>query len=151
MSETHETYLKKHLARNVPVDFMGCLERERTAVIGDANRRSRSSGSFDKMIAVLSDEPVNDVEVDRLNAMITEVQLRYLVLAKTLDQTIPPTPIKHAVRSLNNRVGVAMKSLADPDRDRIVQQMMGLPDNTPIPSISASVRRTRSQLPNGQQ
>jgi predicted CopG family antitoxin len=89
---------------------------------------------FDKMIAVLSDKPVSDVDVDRLNVLITEVQLRYLVLAKTLDQTIPPTPIKHAVRSLKNRVSVAMQALADPDRDKIVQQMMGLPDNAPIPA-----------------
>lgn len=92
MAETHETYLEKHLARNVPIDFMECLERERIAVLGDLNRRGRKTGQFNRMIAVLSELPVEQADLDRLNDMITEVQLRYLVLAKTLDQTIPPTP-----------------------------------------------------------
>lgn len=138
MAETHETYLEKHLARNVPIDFMGCLERERIAVLGDLNRRGRKAGRFNRMIAVLSDVPVEQAGLDRLNDMITEVQLRYLVLAKTLDQTIPPTPIKHAMRSLSKRMDVAVESLADPDRDLIVRQMKGLPDDAPMPSTRAA-------------
>ena len=138
MADTHETYLEKHLARNVPIDFMGCLERERIAVSGDLNRRGRRSGQFNKMIAVLSEQPLDDADVDRLNDMFTEVQLRYLVLAKTLDQTIPPTPIKHAIRSLSKRLCVAVEALADPDRDMIVRQMTGLPDDASIPSTRAA-------------
>ncbi|WP_281857092.1 hypothetical protein [Litoreibacter halocynthiae] len=138
MADTHETYLEKHLARNVPIDFMGCLERERIAVSGDLNRRGRRSGTFNNMIAVLSEQPLDDADVDRLNDMITEVQLRYLVLAKTLDQTIPPTPIKHAIRSLSRRLGVAVEALADSDRDMIVRQLTGLPDGAPMPSTRAA-------------
>lgn len=138
MADTDDTFLKKHLARNVPIDFMGCLERERIAVSGDLNRRVRRSGRFHKMIAVLSEQPLEDADLDRLNDLITEVQLRYLVLAKTLDQTIPPTPIKHAIRSLSKRLGVAVEALADPDRDMIVRQMTGLPDKAPMPSTRAA-------------
>ncbi|MEN8933797.1 hypothetical protein [Planktotalea arctica] len=138
MADTDDTFLKKHLARNVPIDFMGCLERERIAVSGDLNRRGRRSGQFNKMIAVLSEQPLDDADVDRLNDMVTEVQLRYLVLAKTLDQTIPPTPIKHAIRSLSKRVIVAVDALADPDRDLIVRQMTGLPDDASMPSTRAA-------------
>jgi hypothetical protein len=138
MADTDDTFLKKHLARNVPIDFMGCLERERIAVSGDLNRRGRRSGQFNKMIAVLSEQPLDDADVDRLNDMVTEVQLRYLVLAKTLDQTIPPTPIKHAIRSLSKRVIVAVDALADPDRDMIVRQMTGLPDDASMPSTRAA-------------
>lgn len=144
MADKHGTYLEKHLARNVPIDFMGCLERERIAVSGDLNRRGRRSGQFDKMIAVLSEPPLDDADVDRLNDMITEVQLRYLVLAKTLDQTIPPTPIKHAIRSLSKRMGVAVEALADPDRDIIVRQMTGLPDDAPMASTRAAFNTAQS-------
>jgi hypothetical protein len=144
MADTHDTFLEKHLARNVPIDFMGCLERERIAVSGDLNRRSKRSGQFDKMIAVLSEPPFKQAELDRLNDIITEVQLRYLVLAKTLDQTIPPTPIKYAIRSLSKRIGVAVESLADPNRDMIVRQMTGLPDGAPMPSTRAEFDRAQS-------
>ncbi len=138
MADTDDTFLKKHLARNVPIDFMGCLERERIAVSGDLNRRGRRSDQFNKMIAVLSEPPLDEADVDRLNDMIREVQLRYLVLAKTLDQTIPPTPIKHAIRSLSKRLGVAVEALADPDRDMIVRQMTGLLDDASMPSTRAA-------------
>lgn len=144
MADKHETYLEKHLARNVPIDFMGSLERERIAVSGDLNRRGRRSGRFHKMIAVLSEHPLEDADLDRLNDMITEVQVRYLVLAKTLDQTIPPTPIKHAIRSLSKRMGVAVEALADPDRDIIVRQMTGLPDDAPMPSTRAAFNTAQS-------
>lgn len=144
MTDTHETYLEKHLARNVPIDFLGCLERERIAVSGDLNRRGRRSGRFHKMIAVLSEPPLDNADLDRLNDMLTEVQLRYLVLAKTLDQTIPPTPIKHAIRSLSKRMGVAVEALADTDRDIIVRQMTGLPDDAPMPSTRAAFNTAQS-------
>ncbi len=144
MAETHDTYLEKHLARNVPIDFMRCLERERVAVLGDLNRRSKKSCQFNNMIAVLSELPVEQADLDRLNDTITEVQLRYLVLAKTLDQTIPPTPIKHAIRSLNKRMAIAVEALADPDRDAIVRQMTGLPDDATILATRSAFEDARS-------
>lgn len=144
MVNTDEAYLEKHLARNVPIDFMGCLQRERIAVFGDLNRRGKRLGQFHKMVAVLSEQPIDQADLDRLNGIITEVQLRYLVLAKTLDQTIPPTPIKHAVRSLNRRVLVAVDALADADRDVIVRQMTGLSDDAPIPYTRAAFDAAQS-------
>ena len=144
MAKTDETYLEKHLARNVPIDFMGCLERERIALFGDLNRRGRRKDQFHKMIAVLSEQAIDEADVDRQNDIITEIQLRYLVLAKTLDQTIPPTPIKHAVRSLNKRVVVAVDALADPDRDVIVRQMTGQSDDVPIPHTRAAFDAAQS-------
>ena len=144
MAEKSETYLSKHLARNVHVDFMGCLERERGAVFGDLNRRSSTSRRFDKMIGCLSVDPMSEADLDRLNSVIAEVQLRYLVLAKTLDQTIPPTPIKHAIRSLTDRVAVAARKLDDPDRDAIVKQMAGLSDDATIPASRAAFDEAQS-------
>lgn len=144
MAEPSETYLTKHLARNVPVDFMGCLERERGAVFGDLNRRSSTSRRFDNMIGCLSGNPMSEVDLDRLNCMIAEVQLRYLVLAKTLDQKVPPTPIKNAIRSLTKRVEVAAAALDDPDRDVIVKQMVGLSDAASIPASRAAFEAAQS-------
>lgn len=144
MAEPSESYLTKHLARNVPVDFMGCLERERGAVFGDLNRRSSTSRRFDKMIECLSDDPMSDADLDRLNSVIAEVQLRYLVLAKTLDQTVPPTPIKYAIRSLTKWVAVAAGALDDPDRDAIVKQMVGLSEDASIPASRAAFESAQS-------
>lgn len=144
MTTATETYLTKHLARNVPIDFDGCVERERTAMAGDLNRRGKKARQFDKMIGCLSNDPLDDDEFERIDQTITEVQLRYLVLAKTLDQSIPPTPIKKELGSLNKRLAAATKTLDDPNRDAIVKEMLGLADGSAIAATREAFENAQS-------
>lgn len=144
MTAGTEDFLAKHLARNVPTDFNGCVERERIALAGDLNRRARKSRRFDQMIGCLSEDALDDVELDRIDKIITEVQLRYLVLAKTLDQSIPPTPIRNALGTLNKRLATATALLGDTDRDEIVKEMLGLSDDTEIPETREAFEKAQS-------
>lgn len=134
MIDQTEPYLTKHLARNVPVDFNQCVERQRVALHSDLNRRGKRSRQFDQMITCLSNDPLVEGDRDRIDQHITEVQLRYLVLAKTLDQSIPPTPIRNALSSLNNRLSAATDVLNDPDRDAVVKEMLGLSEGSVLPA-----------------
>jgi hypothetical protein len=144
MTNGTEPYLAKHLARNVPVDFNGCVERERVSLAGDLNRRGRKGRQFDQMIECLSDDVMDDAELDRLDHIIAEVHLRYLVLAKTLDQTIPPTPIKRELGSLNSRLASATRTLSDPNRDEIVREMLGLSKTVAIPATREAFEQAQS-------
>ena len=120
MPDSPNTTMTKHLARNVPVNFAECVERERLSIAGDLRRRGRRKPEFTKLIAMLFDETVADADETRLYREIVEVQLRYLVLAKTLDQSVPPTPIKMALKSLHIKAEKSLETLRDPDRDEVV-------------------------------
>lgn len=144
MTNKTKPYLTKHLARNVPIDFNGCVERERVSLAGDLNRRGWKGRQFDQMIECLSDDVMDNAELDRLDHIITEVHLRYLVLAKTLDQTIPPTPIKRELGSLNNRLTSAKRTLNDPSRDEIVREMLGLSEGAEIPASREAFEQAQS-------
>jgi hypothetical protein len=134
MIDQTEPHLTKHLARNVPADFNVCVERQRLALQRDLNRRGRKSRQFDQMIKCLSNDPLGDVDLDRIDQVIGEVQLRYLVLAKTLDKSIPPTPIRNALDTLNKRLSAVTEMLNDPDRDIVVKEMLGLSEDSALPA-----------------
>jgi hypothetical protein len=149
MDSKTEPLLTKHLARNVPVDFNLCVERQRAALQGDLNRRDldrreKKVRRFRSMIECLSDETLDYDDLERIDLIITEVQLRYLVLSKTLDQSIPPTPIKRALGTLNNRLTTAAEILSDPDRDEVVKDMLGLSEGAAMPATREAFERAQS-------
>lgn len=79
MDSKTEPLLTKHLARNVPVDFNLCVERQRAALQGDLNRRDldrreRKVQRFRSMIECLSDETLDDDDLERIDLIIAEVQ-----------------------------------------------------------------------------
>lgn len=120
MPDSSNNIMTKHLARNVPVNFVECVEQERLAVLGHLKRRGRRRPQFGKMVEILVEEVADDGLLERVDQEIVEVQLRYLVLAKTLDQSVPPTPIKMALKSLHLRAEKSLEVLRDPNRDDVV-------------------------------
>lgn len=132
MPRNDDLFMTKHLARNVPLDFNACVERERLAVVGDLDRRRHKHQQFSKMIDCLSDEDLAESVRDRVHKEIVEIQIRYLVLSKTLDQSIPPTPIMKALKSLQTKTALTAQTLADPVRDEIVRGMTGKEPDQPL-------------------
>jgi hypothetical protein len=115
---------ERHLARNVPRDFNAILERQRLALCGDGSRPERPDRRLEGLLRVLYDDTVPDEDQARLAASLMEIRLRYLVLNKTLDQSVPPTPIMQELHSLRNRARTAVQSTADEDRDQIVRDLL---------------------------
>ncbi len=115
---------ERHLARNVPRDFNAILERQRLALCGDGSRPERPDRRLEAVLKVLYDEPVPSEDQALLAASLMEIRLRYLVLNKTLDQSVPPTPIMQELLSLGNRTKTAARTTADADRDQIVRDLM---------------------------
>lgn len=131
-----ERFERKHLSRNVPKDFDACLERERLKLLGDGRKRRKPEPHIGRMLKVIRPDVVPDDEEQRLYDALTEIRLRYLVLSKTLDQSIPPTPIMKALKSLQYRVDAAVRVLADEDRDAMVRDLLGLRPEEPFPESS---------------
>jgi hypothetical protein len=115
---------ERHLVRNVPRDFNAILERQRLARSGDGSRPERTDRRLEGLSKVLCDDTVPGEDQARLAASLMEIRLRYLVLNKTLDQSVPPTPIMQELHSLRNRARTAVQSTADEDRDQIVHDLM---------------------------
>lgn len=136
MTDKKNEIVKKHLSRNVPIDFMAYLEGERFALAGGLSHRARTGQKprFAKMVELLGIEPSDDTIMNRLNSEITEIQLRYLVLSKSLDRSVPPTPAFRALQSLTQRAQQTLSVLDDPDRDEIVCHFIGLQDDDPVPA-----------------
>lgn len=124
MSTEPAPFEERHLARNVPRDFNAILERQRLALCGDGSRPERPDRRLEAILGVLSDEPLSGPDQARLAESLMEIRLRYLVLSKTLDQSVPPTPIMHELLSLRNRAKTAARTTADEDRDQIVRDLM---------------------------
>lgn len=133
MTEQSEPISKKLLARNVPVDFMLCVERERVSLTSDDQRhrgvlRRGPAGHarrYSNIIAQLSEQEFDEPTVAGLVDKILEIEIRYLVLSKTLDQSVPPTPIRKTLKQLENSVRRTLRNLKDPDRDLLVKHYRG--------------------------
>lgn len=123
----------KHLARNVPRHFNYCVERERV-LIAEIGNRSPRRVYFKRMLSNLSDEPLDEETLLRLDQELAEIELRFLVLTKTIDQSVPPTPIKKALASLANRVEATERMLRDDDRDALVRSELGLEEAAILPA-----------------
>jgi hypothetical protein len=115
---------ERHLARNVLRDFNAILERHQLALCSDGSRPERPDRRLDGLLKLRYDDTVPGEDQARLAAPLTEVRLRYLVLNKTLDQSVPLTQIMQELHSLRNRARTAVKSTADEDRDQIVRDLL---------------------------
>lgn len=138
MATEPQQFQERHLSRNVPKDFNACLERERLVVCGPGNRPGRRTPQIMRMLQLLSDDPLSEEDHSRIANDLIEVWLRYLVLTKTLDQSIPPTPIMKALKSLQNRAMSTERVLSDEDRDAFVRDTMGLEPDAPIPGTRSA-------------
>ena len=121
-------YEEKHLARNVPRDFNAILERQRHALIGDGELPTRVLHRFKDILKELSPDEFDETSQSTLFNRLLDIRLRYLVLSKTLDQSVPPTPIMDALRSVKNRTRAAVRELNDDDRDEQVRELAGIED-----------------------
>lgn len=129
-----QPYEERHLSRNVPRDFNACLERERVATLGDKRKLRKPEAQFVRILRIIRPDEITEGEKQRLYELLSEIRLRYLVLSKTLDQSIPPTPIMRSLKSLRARVKSTAITLTDVDRDTVVRETMGLQANQPFPN-----------------
>jgi hypothetical protein len=128
-----KAFVEKHLARNVPRHFGLCVEQERVRLIevgGHSPKRLR----FVQMLSHLSEEEIETSELARLDAEVIEIELRFVVLKRTVDRSVPPTPIKKALASVRNRLIAAEGVLRDDERDGVVRAELGLPEGQPLPA-----------------
>lgn len=138
-SEQDDLFIEKHLARNIPVNFMECCERIRMN-LRSSKRFWRGLPQVDyhrvypSMLNVLGYED-GDAEIeDEIGREITEIQVRYEAIQKTLDQSVPAKPVYQTLKSLKLSLARSINQLHDDDRDEIVRFLNGCPDCDEIPS-----------------
>ena len=143
-----DLFLKKHLARNVPLDFMACCERVRIRLATDGQRHRHTELKLNRVYpdiahAICLTEMAEDVEKRVLLGLI-EVEVRYLALCKTVDHSVPAEPIYHNLRMLRGRLRTAADRLDDPDRDAAVRFVGGLSEGDPIQAGIEAFRASQS-------
>ena len=166
MTGEDDLFLRKHLARNVPLDFMACCERVRIRLATDGHRHRRPDDGRRPLQAdeghrhsyaglklervfpgiaqtVCSTELTAEAE-ERVLLGLVEIEVRYVALCKTLDHSVPAAPIYQNLRMLRGRLRSAAESLNDPDRDAAVRFVSGLPEEEPIPAGIDAFRTSRS-------
>jgi hypothetical protein len=136
MSHQAELFIEKHLARNVPLDFNACCERVRLALFEPVTRAPRTQRSqwHAHMISHLTDGEFSSDNEAEIGRELDEIQVRYLVVQKTLDLSVPVRPIFEELRSLRRWIGRAAQRLRDDDRDREVEFLRGTETEDDIPS-----------------
>jgi hypothetical protein len=143
-----DLFLKKHLARNVPLDFMACCERVRIRLTTDGQRHRRTELKLERVYpdvphTICTTEMTGETEKRILLGLI-EIEVRYLALSKTVDHSVPAEPIYQNLRMLRGRLRTAADRLDDPDRDAAVRYVGGLSEEDPIPAGIEAFRASQS-------
>lgn len=136
MSHQAELFVEKHLARNIPLDFNACCERVRLALFEPATKAPGTQRSqwHERMISHLTDGEFSADNEPKIGLELDEIQVRYLVVQKTLDLSVPVRPIFAELRSLRLWINRSAQRLRDDDRDREVGFLLGTETESDIPS-----------------
>lgn len=148
MTGGDDLFLKKHLARNVPLDFMACCERVRIRLATDGHRHRKTELKLSRVYpdvaeTICTTEMAGEAEKRILEGLI-EIEVRYLALCKTVDHSVPAEPIYENLRMLRGRLRTTAERLDDPDRDAAVRFVGGLSDEDPIPGGIEAFRASQS-------
>lgn len=148
MTGDDDLFLKKHLARNVPLDFMACCERVRIRLTTDGQRHRHAELTLDRTYPDVAHKLcttglTGEAEKRVLKALI-EIEVRYLALCKTVDHSVPAEPIYQNLRMVRGRLRTAEERLDDPDRDAAVRFIGGLSDEDSIPAGIEAFRESQS-------
>lgn len=125
MTDDVNSFPKKHLARNIPEDFSACCTRIKDGKLNGFNRSKVSDfeSLYWRMFAALSDEPLESVDQRRIGENLHDIQVRFLTIQKTVDRSVPASPVYNALRQLNRLLNKITLDLDDPDRDRVVDEL----------------------------
>ena len=123
MEDQRDCFVKKHLARNVPLDFNARCERVRIRMHAGVRSPTQRDHSrrYPGMLEALSEEAFGETEANEIISDVHEVHIRYLVVQKTLDLSVPVKPVFNELQRLRRSLRRHIDNLADEDRDTEVR------------------------------
>lgn len=127
---------KKHLARNVPVDFAGYCTQIAKRFESDSPSRSQRDRNNDRRLVVRRhtelrkicdhEDDLNNDELNEFSDRIFGIAIRYEALLTSVDRSIEPGKIHKRLTQVTAKMRNAIGFLEDETRDKIVCEMMGL-------------------------
>ncbi|MCT4610982.1 MAG: hypothetical protein N4A70_17490 [Pelagimonas sp.] len=128
MSDQSKPYISKHLARNVPEDFNAICERVKHRQMDRGPRFGESGPEYLRrvnrgLLVALWREPseVDDGTIKDIESRISDIQIRFLAIQKTLDHSVPTKPVYEALNKLSRSVNRTVEVLTDSDRDAVAE------------------------------
>ena len=131
----------KHLGRNVPLNFGDICERQHAFLMGDRMLgHLRSSGDYRQVYAEMF--KVLDLEANEISILapmgqeIEAIEVRFRVIQKTIDMSVPTKPVHDAIQGLQTRLQRTIAELEDKDRNETVKLLRDDPcENLPRDTI----------------
>ena len=136
MEDQYDFFVQKHLARNVPLDFNARCQRVGVSLYDGqrASRRKEPARQYPGMLEALTDGEFAADEAERIAADILEVHIRYLVIQKTLDLSVPVKPVHRELSGLRRSLAKSITRLEDEDRDAGVRFFNELAPDEELPN-----------------
>jgi len=126
MESSSASPVPKHLARNVPLNFSEICHRQHRLLLNDRwNGHHRSSGDYGQLYAGvfktlgLLDAPTDQVATNGLE--IEDIEVRFRVIQKTIDMSVPTKPVYDAIQGLQTKLKRTIAELEDRDRNEAVR------------------------------
>ena len=126
MENRSEPPVPKYLGRNVPQNFRDICERQHTLLMGDRMLgHLRSMGDYrqvyEEMFKVLDLEDNEVSLVAPVGPEIEAIEVRFRVIQKTIDMSVPTKPAHDAIQGLQTRLRRTIAELEDKDRNETVK------------------------------
>ena len=118
MKNRSEPPVPKYLGRNIPQNFRDICERQHTLLMGDRMLgHLRSSGDYrqvyEEMFRVLDLEDNEVSLVAPVGREIEAIEVRFRVIQKTIDMSVPTKPVHDAIQGLQTRLRRTIAELED--------------------------------------
>ncbi|WP_179381682.1 hypothetical protein [Jannaschia marina] len=139
MAEQSDFFEPKHLARNVHERFSQVYERTRLERLPKLRAADRQKNLYQNMINSLGHSELSPEKHEQIVGEINDILIRFLVIKKTIDHSVPVKPLFAKFRSLRDRLDKSVARLADPDRADIVADLRSANDALEEPSTARQV------------
>lgn len=133
-------HARKHLARNIPVDWSGYCSQIRCRRfprgVPPIGRNRFVLNDYGRMISICfsSDMDEESQEFQSFVSALIEISVRYEALLVTVDQTVSPKPVYRVLERLKRDLSFALRSLDDESRDATVLELGGFDSIDQLPA-----------------
>ena len=124
---------RKHLARNIPLDFSAYCDEVANRRIRAGNRGDRR-GRFVRtrerkhLVELCLETEADDVLADAITARLFDISVIYEALQISVDHMISSREFSVHIKKIIHSLRVAKRKLSDDVRDKIVRDLQGMQD-----------------------
>ncbi|MEL6596026.1 MAG: hypothetical protein AAFQ47_08820 [Pseudomonadota bacterium] len=146
MTAQDDFFESKHLARNIHENFSEVYQRVKAQELPKHRQQDRLSVHHRRMVQCFGDLQSFVGKEAKLAQEIDDILIRFIVIKKTVDHSVPVKPIFQELRKLQSSVERASSRLRDPHRAAIVRDLAEQEHDLPSPSTAAQVWREVSLI-----